>query len=290
MTVIEVIYRDKGNEKLMTLEDMENTKDISSVKYHLYCAMEGCKCRMEYIPRGVKKAYFKKWRGDEYNHIEECIHFKATEIKKKSDKTVNTLMAPLNGKHKKAILRDMHKKYLETDEEKERRKQKDRDRKRNKPNQRVAKEEGIIEQTINKPTTKKDGNIGLDGERNPSVPRKYSVTHVNEDQLNATIALVGQVVGVEIHFADLDLKPSQVVIKLKDRLESRLFLLYLEEAFFAVSSANISTPLKKLKERVESGEDILLCTIGQVIKKDDQLGLAIYHEDDISINGKSMFW
>lgn len=65
------LFKRGPEEEIVTLETITHHEDYLLVKENLYCITPNCSCKLIYIPKGLKVAYFKKWKGD--NHIEECL-------------------------------------------------------------------------------------------------------------------------------------------------------------------------------------------------------------------------
>ncbi|GEM_PF-3031275 len=290
MAIFEVIYISPSGNELVSLEQIESREDFDVVKYNIYCAERGCNCRMEYVPQGVKVAYFKKWRGDEYKHSENCIHFAETEVGRRPTRRLGVESSRLRPSHKNSILKDMYKKYKETEEEREARKAKERERariRRNRPNIRVRRNEAPIEEVVNRPTTDSSGEVLIEGDRNPPVPRNYSIIHINRDKLNSTVALIDRLIDVTNDFENSDQKRS--ILTISNSSSTHSLKIVLDQVFFVESPRNISRMLEILEQMVLHVEDIIVSAVGEVIERDNELCLAVYSEDGLRINGLSIF-
>lgn len=282
-----MIYRGPNGHEFITLDSIENRVDFEEVKYNIYCSTIGCDCRIEYVPQGIKVAYFKKWRGDEYQHSLDCPYYVDTETGVRPRKRLGILSSRLRNTHKDNVLKDMYKKYMESEEEREARKERERVNRRNWRNKRVEENETPIEEIVNRPTTDTQGEVLLEGERNPPVPRSYSIIHISRDQLESTVALMDIIIEVENDFNNSDEK--RTVITLTNQNRSRTFKIILDPVFFAQSPLNIDRMLEGIKQRVMHGETMILGAIGQIIERDNELCMAVLGEDSLRINGKTIF-
>lgn len=287
MAVFEVIYKSSDGEEIVTLDSIESNEDFEEVKYNIYCSTAGCNCRMEYVPRGIKVAYFKKWRGNEYQHLLDCPHHVDTETGNRPRRRLGIHSSRLKSDHMKSILNDMYKKYLETEEERKARNERERINRRNRPNKRVERGQAPVEEIVNRPTTDNQGDVLLEGERNPPVPRSYSIIHISRDQLDSTLALMDKIIEVENDFDNPDEK--RTVITLTNQNSSMNFKIILDPVFFAQSALNIDRMLEGVKQRAVHGEKMILGAVGQVIERNNELCMAVFGEDGLRINGKPIF-
>ncbi|ETT82253.1 hypothetical protein MKZ08_06690 [Viridibacillus sp. FSL R5-0477] len=287
MAVFEVIYRGTNGNELITLDSIEDRVDFEEVKYDIYCSTTGCDCRMEYVPRGIKVAYFKKWRGNDYQHSLDCTHYTDTETGNRPRKRLGIHSSRLRSDHKKSILNDMYKKYIENEEEREARKERERKNRRNRTNKRVETGREPVEEIVNRPTTDNQGEVLLEGDRNPPVPRSYSIIHISRDQLDSTLALMDIIIEVENDFNNPDEK--RTVITLTNQNMNMTFKIILDPVFFAQSPLNIDRMLEGLKQRAVHGETMILGAVGQIIERDNELCMSVFGEDGIRVNGKPIF-
>ncbi|MET3658645.1 hypothetical protein [Sporosarcina psychrophila] len=285
MTVFEVTYRGVNGNEVIELESIEGHVDYEEVKRNIYCSTRGCDCRMAYVPRGIKVAHFRKWRGDE--HSLDCEHYVDTEGGNQRRRRLGINSSRLRTDHKKGIMSDMYKKYTESDDDKEARRERERENRRNRTNKRVEKSQEPLEEIVNKPTTDNGGEVLLEGERNPSVPRNYSIIHVNRTQLDSTIALIDKIIDVKNDFDNPNEKRS--VITLTDINQTMTFRIILDPVFFAQSSLNIDSALKGVEQRAANGGNMVLGAVGQVIERENELCISVFEQDALSINGKPVF-
>lgn len=287
MPVLEVIYRGRNGNERITLDSIEGREDFEEVKYNIYCSTLGCDCKMEYVPRGIKVAYFKKWRGDDYQHALDCPYHNETESGNRPIRRLGIHSSRLRSEHKKRILKDMYKKYRETEEEQEQRRARERIRRRNDPNRRVERGQTPIEEIVNRPTTDNQGEVLLEGERNPPVPRSYSIIHIGREQLGDTLALMDRIVEVKNDFKNPDEKRS--IITLTNENSTMTFKIILDPVFFAQSSLNVDNMLEGVKQRVIHGEEMILGAVGQIIERHNELCMAVFSQDGLNINGREIF-
>jgi len=285
LAVFEVIYRGVNGNEVIQLESIESHIEYEEVKMNIYCSTRGCNCKMAYVPRGIKVAHFRKWRGDE--HSLDCEHYVDTEGGNQRRRRLGIHSSRLRTNHKKGILSDMYKKYTESDDEKKARRERERENRRNRINKRVDKREEPLEEIVNKPTTTNEGEVLLEGERNPPVPRNYSIIHVNRTQLDSTIALIDKIIDVKNDFDNPNQKRS--VITLTDENQTMTFKIILDPVFFAQSSLNIDTALEGIAKRAVKDRNMALGAVGQVIERENELCMSVYEQDALSINGKPIF-
>ncbi len=137
MTVFEVTYRGVNGNEVLELESIEGHVDYEEVKKNIYCSTRGCDCRMAYVPRGIKVAHYRKWRGDE--HSLDCDHYVDTETGNQRRRRLGIHSSRLRTDHKKGILSDMYKRYRENDDDRDARRERERENRRNRTNKRVEK-------------------------------------------------------------------------------------------------------------------------------------------------------
>lgn len=285
VTVFEVIFKGENGNEVIDLESIEGRVDYEEVKVNIYCSTRGCDCRMAYVPRGIKVAHFRKWRGKEHNV--DCEHYVDTDTGNQRVKRLGIHSSRLRPDHKKSILSDMFKKFSESDDEREARRERERENRRNRTNKRVEKSQEPLEEIVNKPTTDNEGEVLLEGERNPTVPRNYSIIHVNRTQLDSTIALIGEIIEVENDFDNPNEKRS--VITLTDENKTMTFKIILDPVFFAQSSLNIDRALVGVEQRVGNGTKMILGAVGQVIERENELCMSVFEQDGLNIDGKPVF-
>ena len=149
------------------------------------------------------------------------------------------------------------------------------------------KKDKNLEEIVNTPTTGNEGEVLLEGERNPSVPRNYSIIHVNRAQLDSTVALIGKISDVKNDLGNPNEKRS--VITITDDNQTMTFKIILDPVFFAQSSLNIDSALEGVKQRAANGDTMVLGAVGQVIERDNELCMSVFEQDGLSINGKPVF-
>lgn len=287
MAVFEVIYRGPNGDELITLDSIEGREDFEEVKYDIYCTTTGCDCRMEYVPRGIKVAYFKKWRGNNFQHSLDCPHYTEIETGNRPRRRLGMHSTRLRSEHKKGLLKDMYKKFIETDEEREQRKERERTGRRNRLNRRVEPRNTPLEEIVNRPTTDNQGEALIEGERNPPVPRSYSILHINREQLNSTLAVIDRIIEVENDFDNPNEKRS--IITLTNSNNTLTFKIMLEQVFFAQAPLNIDRMLEGLEARTIRGEVMFLSAVGQVVERNNEVCMVVFAEEDLNVNGKTIF-
>ena len=280
MVVLQVLFKNEGNEEVITLEEISIREDYLEVKDHIYCPIEGCQCRMVYVPRGVKRAYFKKLKGDNHNE-DACPHYVATGIDGRPRRTSGINASLLKSEHKKSMLRGIFKTYLETEEERLERMERERERARKRRNQRVNKNNNPVEEIVNNPTTSNDGERLEDGQRNPPVKRRHSILDVVENDIGSTIVVIGTITSIVN-------RENQSILTITDRQHRQEFRLYLEQVFYESSPLNTPQMLITLKSMVESLPNIVLSVVGEILVRNEELGMLVLAEEDLRFNGMTL--
>lgn len=277
MIIERAVFRLDGQEEIVTLEDITLREDYQSVRENLYCPTEGCNCRLIYIPQGKKIAYFKKWNGD--NHNENCPHYIETQFNGRSRQIAGVTASTLRDSHVSDILRGIYDTYTETAEEREERLRRQRENARARRNRRVDNQRrGLTEEIeVNNPTTSLEGATLREGERNPPVRRRLSVLDFNLDDVGNTEAGIGRIIAVQNN-------ENQSVITIVDELERGHFHLYLEQVFFENAPTNISRFLEILSNMVEANIEILISCVGEVVNRNNRIGMLILGENYLRFN------
>ena len=277
MIIDTALFRNGMVEEIVTLESITHHEDYIAVKENLYCAFPSCNCKLIYIPKGIKVAYFKKWKG--YNHIEDCPFYKETEKGAKSFRVTEKTVSRLNNKHVNKVLKETFDKFNETEEEKEKRIQKQKQKARNRKNK-VVERQGAIEFediVVNLPTTSLDANEVREGEKNPTVRKRMSILDFVLTDIGLTRSTVGFLMEIKID-------KNYAVLTITDDYDRLSFSLFLEEAFFANSSFSINTMLESLKELHDNGEHFIVTCVGEVVLREGQLGMLIMDENKLIFN------
>lgn len=278
MSIIDAIFRYNSNEILINLEDISTNENYEVLKENLFCSSENCNCSLQYIPRGKYSEYLKKRVGE--IHIESCRYFDITNLNGRSRRTTGTSSSILRDDHVANILRGLYDAYNETDEERESRLAQQRAYARRRRNTRVddsSTRNEYDEVSSNRPTTSSSGEVLLEGERNPPVRRRYSLLDLSNEDIGQTEGVIGELVEVEN-----DGRRSLLLVSDKNR--TIRVCLYLEEVFFDNSPENLEDNLLVLNELLTSGRTIQISCIGEVVFRNESLGMLVLREKDLRVN------
>lgn len=274
MAIEVVLYKNEtDNFEEITLEDIELRRDFDIIKKNLFCAFEGCKAKIEYVPRGKRIAHFKTWPMSD--HTSDCIDFFEREKQKAGKRNLAISAVGLTDKHINNVLRNLINSVEETEEEKQIRLEKQRVRSKNKKNK-VTDESLNPELTDNiRPTTDKNTETTEEGKRAPSVKRRHSISLLSEADINTATALHEEVESISI-------KQNRVIFKLtKNEKEANV---YFEENFFENSVKNIDKMFETVKRYLDGGNSVSLDCVGNVEKRNDKICLVINGQGHIRIN------
>lgn len=280
MMMDRAIFRSGTVEVVLSLKSIINYIDYIEAKENLFCVTPNCKCRLLYIPKGKRKAYFKKWKG--YNHDESCPFFKETVDGATSKRIVGKTQSRIKDDHVNKVLKETLKRFLETDEEKTHRLEKQNETYKKGRNQILAKQGNLnIEYVeVRFPSTSQDIEEIKLGERNPPVKKRLSVLDFNFMDVDTTMSTVGFLKGIQIgeKFAKMEIV---------DENDRGSFILYLEQAFYENSSLNIASMLNQLAEykKKDKHDKILITAVGQVLCRRGNFGMLMMDEKKLHVNG-----
>ncbi|MDK8182147.1 hypothetical protein [Paenibacillus sp. UMB4589-SE434] len=278
MSILNAIFRYEGKEELINLEDISKREDYELVKENLFCSFEGCYCPLQYIAKGAISEYLKRRIGELHN--ESCTYFTLPNLTGHSRRIVGTSSSILRDDHVASILRGLYDVYTETTDEREVRLKRGRENARVRRNNKIDKsksEKDVEEVYVNKATTSSEGESLVEGERNPPVRRRYSLLDLSDIDIGQTEGIIGELVSIVNN-------EKRTILELTDRLNKITLYVYLEEVFFDNSPVNIDTSLKVLSEIVNKGKKIYVSCVGEVVYRDDKLGMLLLREKDLRIN------
>jgi len=259
----------------ISLEDIVSMDDYENVKKNLYCAFQGCDCKMEYIPKGKGIAYFKTWPLK--NHSTDCIDYFLREEKKKSQRSLATTTIGLTDKHITNVLKRLANSVDETEEEKELRLKKQRDKSKQKKRKIIDTSESpeLGENII--PSTDKNAEVTGEGTRAPSVKSRFSIFDLSEDDIKTALALHEKIESINI-------KEKRVIITLHKK--NKRTNVYLEESFFSSSARNIDSMLKVVEIALAKGDPLSLECVGNIDRRAGELCILVNGQNHLWINKK----
>ncbi|WP_252313958.1 hypothetical protein [Sinobaca sp. H24] len=195
MKIQTVLYKNESLSEEISIEAIEYHKDFEIVRKKLYCTFQGCGAKIEYVPKGKHKAYFKTWPRQD--HIEECVDYFEREKKRKSEKGSATLDVALTPSHINRVLREIYKEANENEEDKRNRieKQKNKSKKKNI----TVDESQLPSSSVNiNPTTEGGKNDLKVGQRAPNVRKRHNIQLLSESDIGFTRAVYGIVQSIII--------------------------------------------------------------------------------------------
>ncbi|MCT1539731.1 MULTISPECIES: hypothetical protein [Lysinibacillus] len=275
---IEKVYYKKNNGDVeeVNIDDIELREDFDIVKENIYCTYEECNCQMLYVPKGKRVAHFKTWPGE--NHSEECEAYFERIKERKPTRSLATSTARLTDEHIRNILREMGKTASETPEEREERLEKQRKKRKKKNPVKNNNQTPNVDTNII-PVTDDSADILQLESRAPRVSRRYSVNNLIQDDVGTALALREEISEIEI------INNNYAVFHLESE-NGKTAKVYLEEAFFATAPLNIHSWLKSLEKIIDSGANLTLSCVGNVIFRNNELALQIFSENHLRVGDK----
>ena len=279
MFIDRAIFRNGLEEEIVTLESITHHENYLLVKENLYCAIPKCNCRLNYIPEGIKVAYFKKWKGDKHN--EDCPYYKETIKGAKSIRITGKTVSRLSNTRIRTVLKETYEKFNETEDEKRERLKKQNEIYRKRKNKIIERQAALEfeDVIITLPTTSLDVNEVREGERNPTVRKRLSILDFEFSDIGLTFSTIGFLESMT-----LDENYSTLVIA--DDYGRLTFTIYLEEVFYVNSTSSIKTMLQGLERIVAYSDDIIVACVGEVVLREGRFGMIVLKEDNLSFNGQ----
>ncbi|TKH06153.1 hypothetical protein FC678_23695 [Peribacillus simplex] len=279
MAIFQVVYRDDEHEELITIGEISSRSDVLTVKENIYCSTLNCDCKLSYVPRGVKSAYFKKHVG--HNHIDSCQHFIFTDENGRPRRVVGADYARLSSKRKRDMLKGIYKTHKETEEERQMRLDRQRAASRNKRNRVVQSGNQVVDVTVQNPTTSNNAEQLVEDGRSMPVRRRHSILDVADSDIGNNIVVIGTV--IEIVNSE-----NYGVITLKDSTDTMEFKLYLERVFYENSPINTPQMLTSIESFMEDEVEVTVSSVGEVVNRDNRKGMLVLAEEDLSFNGERL--
>ncbi|MNJ44909.1 hypothetical protein D3C77_399820 [compost metagenome] len=275
MPIYDAIYRIEVNgeetEEPISINTIESHPEFYKVKNNIYCTYENCLAKLEYVPKGKKKAYFKTW--PKQDHTTECSdYFEREKIARSTRNSATSTMA-LSDKHIADILNDIKRKRQNTDNNKTGGTGK---KKREKKNPRVDSDLPEASVVNINPTTGGEADMkeGDSKTRAPSV-RRRTLLLLNEDDVGFTRALS------DVYINSVEVAPNRVVIKAYNG--SKSCDIYFEEFFFTSSPVNFINRFVELSNIVKSNKRLSFSCVGEVLKRDDAISMLVNKHSDFRV-------
>ena len=281
MIVNRALFKNGNAEEIITLESIAHHEDYLFVKDHLYCVTQGCKCRILFIPKGIKTAYFKKWNGDQ--HHKECPYYVESLEGSKARRIVEQKVTMLSDSHISKILKDTFRRFHETEEERNHR------LKMQKINSRVRKtllvgnqaRENPEDVIVTIPTTSLEGTRVRYGEKSPKVPKRLSIIHFRISDIGQTLSTIGLLKRIYI-------SENLSILTITDVNERLEFQIILEETFYENSFININASLEELNLLLSQGKQLIVTCLGEVFGENGDFGMHILDDKKLTFNGVNL--
>lgn len=287
MLIDRVIYKFEDKERVITIFQMLQ-EDTQLIKNHLFCAEEGCNCKISYVPQGLHSAHFKKWPGIDFQHSSSCIYHRDNTIGRKAIRREGENNISLDTTRKRRISREMYNKYCETSEEKEVRLNRSRDLRNRRAQTITDTTLGTTVATLDRITTDPSAEVSTDGSKNARLKRRYSIKDINQENINDTLIIMGPLTNIETDFNNTTEKRS--ILTISDAINKNIeFKIFLDPVFFVNSIFATDSVIESLQISIANGEEYILGSIGQIINRNDNLAMAVYNVNDLTLNGRSLF-
>lgn len=275
MSIEVALYKNGDIEEEVTADEIEKRSDYETIKRNLFCAYDDCTARIEFVPKGKRKAHFKTWPMDD--HTPDCIDFFEREKKNRARKNLASSTRQLSDKHVKNVLRGLINSVDETEEEREKRLEKQRNRKKNNTTKDSAQDTEASVEII--PTTNAEATPTEEGERAPSVRKRHSISSLSEDDIGNATALHEDISSIDIY-------ENRAIFTLKKG--SRETKVYFEQNFFENSSRNIGRMFGVLKDLLDDGKSLEIYGLGNIERRDGEICLVINSQEHIRINKQTI--
>jgi hypothetical protein len=278
VSIDKALFRYDGREEEFTVDEIEHHDDFDLIKMNLYCTFSGCEAKIEYVPKGKYRSYFKTW--PKQDHSQNCEDFFEREEKLKREKNSASINIALNNKHISRVLRELYNEANEEPEDRKRRLDSQKKNRQNKKNSVVNNQENF--QSIQRTNaTTHEGEDNTEGAyRAPSVRKKHNIHLLNEDDIGYTRAVYGIVKSVSI-------TEEKVIIELSNK--NKRCNIHFEETFFATSANNILKLFSSLKTLLSNGLEIEFTGIGEIVKRANSIDMIIFDQNHFKLNNNTIF-
>ncbi|WP_345240339.1 hypothetical protein [Pontibacillus salipaludis] len=280
MSIEVALFKDGQGVEEVTADEIENRDDYDKVRKNLFCAYDDCTARIEFVPKGKRKAHFKTWPNED--HSLDCLDFFEREKKNHASKNLATSTRQLNDNHINNVLRGLVNSVAETEEEREERLAKQRQRKKKNATKDETKETEDNERVT--PTTSQDATPASEGERAPIVRKRHSISSLSEDDIGNATALHEKISSIQLG----EKRAIFTLVKGSKRTK-----VYFEENYFENSPINAGRSFSVLKRLLDEGKLLYLYCVGNVERRKEEVCLVINKQSHIRINkqviGKFIF-
>lgn len=273
MSIERALFRYKDDVEEIDVETIETHTDFEILRNNLYCIYNGCSAKIQYVPRGIYKSYFKTW--PKQDHSDDCTDYFDREKKRKSEEGSASINVTLSEKHIRNVLKTLYREVNETKEAKEKRLANQKNNKKKKKNNKTVDSSQPAETTVKKNATTERGETVEEGVREPNVRKKHNIQLLSDNDIGFTRAVYGLIDTIDIS----DDKVTMILSSNKKKCK-----IHFEKAFFATAARNILSMFQSVKKALLEGYELEFTGAGQVIKRDQQIDLLILEQYAFDIN------
>lgn len=281
MLIHRVLFRYGDVTEMITLESIEQHRKYITVKDHLYCATPNCHCKMMYIPEGKRIAHFKKWKGRNYQHLQQCPFYKETVMEGRPKRLVRATITSLNDRRIQDVLTKSLKKFRETEEQKQQRLAKNRARAKEKRNRIKDSGEELLPEFmyVNKVATSTNGEGFVEKEKSPPVKTRSSILDFNIGDIGETQSTTGYLESIVI-------SDRTALLNISDKLQRLTFTIYLENEFFEQTHFSVRKMLNDLQRMRAYNENVEISCIGEIVNREGIFGMRVKSVNNLRFNGQ----
>ncbi|MEL5988336.1 hypothetical protein AAF454_07945 [Kurthia gibsonii] len=262
-------------------------EDIQSIKNNLYCAESGCDCKIEYVPPGIKNAHFKKWRGDNHQHSENCIYYNDNTTGRRPIHVDGEGNVTLNPSRIRQIPREMFERYNETPEDRQARLDASRTTRPSNPRPRTDTSLNTRVVLDARVTTDPNAEVVEEVRRNSRLKRRYSINDISQNDLHTTLIVMGPLTNIELHFENSTERSA--ILTITDQNGTNEFEIHLDPVFFENSVFGTDRVITTLNTSLQSGSEYILGAIGEIVMRNDKLSMAVFNVNELSLDGRGLF-
>jgi hypothetical protein len=276
LPIYEAIFRSGDTEEPIFINTIEQHPSFVEVRKNIYCTFEDCEAKLEYVPKGKHKAYFKTW--PKQDHTLECEDYFEREKKGRGTRNSATATMGLSDQHIRDILNDIKRKRKEKLNGSGNGTTTPR-RPRNRPevDPSLPVNDGV---NIN-PTTGADATM-QEGEAKIKAPpvRRRTLVLLNEDDIGFTRSL-SDVTIESVEVESVEIGTERVVFTVVQN--DKTCKVYFEEFFFRSSPVNFIARFEQLKQVVSETKGLFFSCVGGVVKRNDNVHLLVNKHSDFRV-------
>lgn len=268
MKIREALFKYENKEEILSLEEIKNHEDFTTIITNLYCTYSNCDVPLTYV--NGQKSHLRTYR--EKNHSSDCPHSFdriAAEKKRKVSETVKSTLSPdmVYSKHEYAF-----NKYLSTTQEQNSNKYK----KKNNNSKKINKNTKTEDTSSITPVLNDTNSINQKSNKASSIPTKHlSVNEIEDKNVNSIVNVFGEVSYINYDetssafYLELDSKKNIDIVFPESYLKSAYNEENLKQSFIGIS-------------KLFKNQSIFCCITSELQKKEAGFKLPIYSIDKLS--------